>query len=250
MKLNPEKIGKFIYEQRKKLNLTQTELAKKLSVTSQAISKWERGRGIPDIEMLNELSKIFNVDIKDIINGEEQLDRENNINEPQINKNKKIYILVSIIVIIILLFLLIIKQDQVNNFNFKSLTSNNSCFGLKGVIAYNDNKKSIYISDIECSNEEKKVYLDLECILYESINNTDKKIYEYGKIQDYETYDKSNIKTLNELLSSIEFNIDNYDCSCNKDNCNNLYIRINVLNIDNEVITYNIPIELDNKCVN
>ena len=68
--MNPEKIGKFIYEQRKKLNLTQNGLAEKLSVTSQAISKWENGRGIPDIEMLNKLSEIFEVDISEIISGE------------------------------------------------------------------------------------------------------------------------------------------------------------------------------------
>ena len=47
--MNQEKVGKFIYEQRKKLGLTQLELANILSVTSQAISKWERGRGLPDI---------------------------------------------------------------------------------------------------------------------------------------------------------------------------------------------------------
>lgn len=248
--MNPEKIGKFIYEQRKKLNLTQTELAKKLSVTSQAISKWENGRGIPDIEMLNELSEIFNVDIKDIINGEESFNKkEENINKTQ--KSKRTYIIVGLIIILlILIVLLFIPKESKDNFNFHSLTSNNSCFGVKGVIAYNKNKKSIYISDIECSNEQKKEYLDIECILYETIDNIDKKIYEYGKIQEYETYDANKLKTLNELLSSIEFNIDDYTCSCSKESCNNLHIRINALNIDNEIITYNIPIELEKQCLN
>lgn len=250
MILNPEKIGKFIYNQRKKLNLTQTELAKKLSITSQAISKWENGRGIPDIEMLNELSKIFNIDIKDIINGEETKISEEIQKKPQIHKNKKIYIVIGSIILVILIILLFLPKESKDNFNFHSLTTNNSCFGVKGVIAYNKNKKSIYISDIECSNEEKKEYLALECILYETIDNIDKKIYEYGKIQDYETYDKNNIKTLNELLSDVEFNIDDYTCSCSKESCNNLYIRINALNIDNEVITYNIPIELEKQCFN
>jgi len=252
IKLDTEKIGKFIYNQRKKLNLTQSELAEKLSVTSQAISKWERGKGIPDIEMLNELSKIFNVDIKDIINGEE-LQKEEKTNTIKPHKFKKKHIIIGIIILILILvsvLLIIIPKEQENNFNFHSLTSNNSCFGVKGVIAYNKNKKSIYISNIECSNEDKKEYLDLECILYETIDNTEKKIYEYGKIKDYNTYDKNNFKTLNELLSSVEFNIDDYTCSCNSESCNNLYIRINAINIDNEVITYNIPIELENKCIN
>lgn len=247
--MNQEKIGKFICDQRKKLNLTQNELAEKLSVTSQAISKWERGKGIPDIEMLNELSEIFNVEIKDILNGEEQSNTLQKQTSKNILKNKKFYIILELMIIIILIIVLLLPKDN-NNFNFHQLSSNNSCFGVNGVIAYNSNKKSIYISNIECSNEEKKEYLDIECILYESVDNIDKKIQEYGKIKEYETYDKNNTKTLNELLKAVEFNIDNYDCSCNKENCNNLYIRINALNIDNEVITYNIPIELDNKCIN
>ena len=69
--MNQEKIGKYIYELRIKNNLTQKDLADKLSITSQAVSKWENGRGIPDIEQLNKLSEIFNVDIKEIINGED-----------------------------------------------------------------------------------------------------------------------------------------------------------------------------------
>lgn len=246
--MSPDKIGKFILEQRKKLNLTQSELAEKLSVTSQAISKWERGRGLPDLEMLNGLSKIFNVEIDDILNGEEKTDTENDISKSSITKNKKIYIILELIIIIILLVLLLISKSN-NNFNFHSLSSNNSCFGVNGVIAYNKNKKSIYISNIECSNEEKREYLDVECILYETVGNVDKKIQKNGILQEYELYDTNNTKTLNELLSNIEFNIDDYDCSCNEEDCNNLYIRINALNIDNEVITYNIPIELDNKCL-
>jgi len=243
--MNPDKIGKFIYEQRKKLNLTQSELADKLQITSQAVSKWENARGIPDIEMLNKLSEIFNVDIKDIINGEEQTNYQQ-----QKNKKKKIYIPGGIILLLILISLLSITNQKEEDFNFHPITSDNSCFGLKGVIAYNTNKKSIYISDIECSNEQVKEFLDIECILYESIDNTDKKIYEYGHLSNYESYNKENLYTLNELLSNIEFNIDNYDCACNASDCNNIHIRINALNIDNEIITYDIPIELENKCIN
>lgn len=236
-----EKIGKFILEQRKKLGLTQNELAEKLMVTSQAVSKWENARGIPDIEMLNKLSEIFNVDIKDIINGEKTLEKEK-------NRNVKTYIIVclSIVVVVLLIMLLLLQRD---NFKFHSLSSENSCFGVNGVIAYNKNKKSIYISNIECSNEDVREFLDIECILYEKNGDIDKRIYEFGKINDYSEYDSNELKTLNELLSNVEFNIDSYDCSCEKKNCNNLYIRVNALNIDNEVVTYDIPIELDNKCV-
>lgn len=241
--MNQEKIGKYIYELRIKNNLTQKDLADKLSITSQAVSKWENGRGIPDIEQLNKLSEIFNVDIKEIINGED--------NKKELKQSKKKYLILGIIILLILIILLIIQFNKEDStFNFKPITSENSCFGVKGVIAYNKNKKSIYISKIECSEEEKKEYLDVECILYEKNNNIEKIIYEEGKIQDYNNYDKTNIKSINELLSNIEFNIDSYDCSCNNPTCNNLYLRVNALNIDNKIVTYNIPLELENKCSN
>lgn len=67
--MNPTLIGKFISEQRKKHHMTQSELATLLSVTNQAISKWENGRGIPDVEMLKKLSEIFKVNINDILDG-------------------------------------------------------------------------------------------------------------------------------------------------------------------------------------
>lgn len=42
-KMNPAKIGKFIAECRKAKNLTQAQLAEKLSITDRAVSKWENG---------------------------------------------------------------------------------------------------------------------------------------------------------------------------------------------------------------
>ena len=56
--MNSEKIGKFIYDLRKKYNLTQKELADKLNVTAQTVSKWKNGRGVPDIELLKKLKSV------------------------------------------------------------------------------------------------------------------------------------------------------------------------------------------------
>ena len=50
--MNQEKIGKFILKLRMDNNLSQAKFADKIGVTYQAVSKWENGRGIPDIEML------------------------------------------------------------------------------------------------------------------------------------------------------------------------------------------------------
>ena len=52
---------------RKKNSLTQEELADKLNVSRQAITKWESGDGIPDIDNLKQLSILFNVTIDELV---------------------------------------------------------------------------------------------------------------------------------------------------------------------------------------
>ncbi len=56
---------------RNKADLTQEELAEKLYVSRTAISKWESGRGYPNIDSLKTISKFFNVTIDELICGEE-----------------------------------------------------------------------------------------------------------------------------------------------------------------------------------
>lgn len=61
--------GKTIKELREKNKLTQNELANLLGVTDKTISKWETGKGYPDIEMLEPLSQVFHVSIIELLNG-------------------------------------------------------------------------------------------------------------------------------------------------------------------------------------
>lgn len=68
--MNYDKIGKFIATSRKKKGLTQIELADKLNITDRAVSKWERGKGCPDISLLEDLSKILDVSIIELLKGE------------------------------------------------------------------------------------------------------------------------------------------------------------------------------------
>lgn len=65
-----KRTGKFIYEMRVRKGFTQKELADKLNITDRAVSKWERGLGIPDVSLLNELSLVLDVSVSEILNGE------------------------------------------------------------------------------------------------------------------------------------------------------------------------------------
>lgn len=61
MTINKSKIGKHIAMLRKNINITQQQLAEKLYVSYQAVSKWERGLSTPDIEMLQRISEVLSV---------------------------------------------------------------------------------------------------------------------------------------------------------------------------------------------
>lgn len=63
-------IGKYLSVLRKYYKITQDELANKLNVTRQAISKWENGVTIPDVELLMKLSEIYGVSVNDILNAD------------------------------------------------------------------------------------------------------------------------------------------------------------------------------------
>jgi len=66
-------ISTQIKQLRKKNNLTQESFAKKIYVSRQAVSKWESGRGIPDIENIISISETFNVSLDKLIMGNERI---------------------------------------------------------------------------------------------------------------------------------------------------------------------------------
>ena len=66
-------IGQNIAELRKKKGLTQEELAEKMCVTAQAVSKWERDASYPDVTALSELAKVLGVSVAAIIEGEQSV---------------------------------------------------------------------------------------------------------------------------------------------------------------------------------
>ena len=63
----------IIYELRRKNGLSQEELAEKIFVTRQAVSRWETGETIPNIDTLKLLSKIFNVSINTLLGSPREL---------------------------------------------------------------------------------------------------------------------------------------------------------------------------------
>lgn len=65
-----DNVGKLIKYLRVKKGLTQEELASKINVKNKAISRWERGNGLPDTSLLEPLSKELNISISELLNGQ------------------------------------------------------------------------------------------------------------------------------------------------------------------------------------
>ena len=64
------KIGSFLKELRNNNNLTQEQLAEKFGVSQRSVSRWENGNTMPDISVLIELADYYDVDLREILNGE------------------------------------------------------------------------------------------------------------------------------------------------------------------------------------
>lgn len=123
--MDPKKTGIIISDARKKLKMTQKDLADKLYVSDKAVSKWERGLCFPDISVLIPLTEILNISLYDLLRGEkvnkkeveETLKNTINYSNSEIKRNKKKYITISSIIILIILLFSIISLVFINKNN-------------------------------------------------------------------------------------------------------------------------------------
>ena len=125
--MDQEKIGKFILELRKDKKMTQQELANKIGVTDRAISKWENGRGMPDISLMKPLCEILDITLNELISGEKidkkeyQKKSDENILKTIKYTNKKtnffkkfLICLISVFLILILMFIIDVRKMNQN----------------------------------------------------------------------------------------------------------------------------------------
>ena len=229
--MDQDKIGNFIKQIRLGNHLTQKELADKLGVTYQAVSKWENGKNITDIGILKQISEEFDVNIDEILNGKKE------IKDKMKTKWYIAFIPIIFVILGIIIVSLIHKSDE---FEFKTISSKCTDFKITGSAAYNKEKTSIYISNIEfCGKEDKEVYEKIECNLFEKEKNTKTKISSCTS--------KNNI-TLEEFLKDTNMKVDNYSLACKNLTSSTLFLEIEAYTKENKTITYTIPIKLNDTC--
>lgn len=219
--------GKIIKEIRKNNNLTQKELADKLYVTYQAVSKWENNKSIPDISILQNISKMFNIDLNYLTNTKKR-------------NNTKYYILIIIFLIISLTITILITKNHSHDFEMRTIETTCNDFNLSGTIAYNKDKTAIYISEIDyCGLNKDQIYDTITSTLYQNENNKEKIII---------TNKEKNNLSLNDYLKDLTYHVDNYKSTCLDYNKNELYIKIELKKKNESTITYTIPLKINDTC--
>jgi len=235
--MNHDKTAQFILKLRKDNNLTQAEFADMFGVTYQAVSKWENGKNIPDILILKEICKKFNVDINEILDGE----------KIKIHSKKRFYqsmIALGILLLLLGGFLYIYTEMNRENFHFKTITTDCDNFTIFGSMAYNRNQSHLYISRIEyCGGNGSTEFTKIECGLYKMVNNVSTRL-------DSRIVNEAGGIRLEDFLQDVRFHVDDFGATCPDFHEAELFLQIFATDKENQVRSYRISLNAQATCPN
>lgn len=193
------KIGAYIQLKRKSAGLTQTQLGDMLGITSKAVSKWETGVAIPDVSLFPELTKILNITIEELLQGE-----DNKVIPPE-EKKRNIIIVLSIILSLITIFLIttiIYFKSNYKKVEVYKLESANKDFYVEGSLTSIGDESYLSITKID--------YVGNDVDLFEEVSNFKYNIYYKNEIIFNGNLNKNYI-SLKKCLNSISviYGVDN-----------------------------------------
>ena len=242
--MDQEKIGNFILQLRQEKNLSQSDLANLIPVTRQAVSRWEKGQSIPDSSTLLIISKIFDVSINELLNGErlkkEEPKKLEKIALDMIDKNnlqskkfkRVLLFMVLIILILSLSFLTYYFINSYNSINIYRIEGSNENFTMQNGIFISTKQKTyfrlgklIHNNNIEVKNVR----------LYYKIYNKEKLIFEDSDadilLTDYYGYNE--FFPYEDIANIIK----------------NLYLEINYNDDKTEILKLNIKKDFSNNAL-
>lgn len=215
--MNSEKIGKFIVKLRLEKNMTQQQLADKISISRQGVSKWENGRTLPDYYALIKLSEIFDVSIDELLAGEKN-PKENvslNLYKDRNNILKKMKLSIAIIFLILFLFGCYYFLNQYNSTRVYTISGGNSIITIENGL-FIETKEKIYFN-IGTINTKERIE---KITLIHKEDGIEKTIYSTDSVnillKDYDGYEEyfefGKIKSLiNNLYVKLYINNDEYE---------------------------------------
>ena len=126
--MDQKKTGEFLKQLRKEKSLTQEQLAEQFFVSGRTVSRWETGSNMPDLSVLVELADYYDVDIREIIDGErksEKMDKElkdtvlkiaEYSNEDKLKVTKRMHLLFIGGLIAAIIYMMLVFTDRADNF--------------------------------------------------------------------------------------------------------------------------------------
>ena len=184
-------IGKKITDFRKNNKLSQEDLAEKLGVTRQTISKLELGQTYSSINQAKELSKIFNISLDELVNN----DIKNLLVEKTSNTEKLAGIIINILKVIGILFVIFIVINLVL------------------IVIFNISRKSIIVSNVDsvklnCRIDNNNYLIEIGCDGYFNCSNCTKEL----QLEIKDNY--VDFSDINKTAKTIEKYFDNNNGMC------------------------------------
>lgn len=207
--IDNEKVGKFIENLRKEKGLTQQDLADILSVSNQAVSKWEGGRNLPDIAIQRVICDTFNITMEELHAGERDIKKRNKTKK--IRKENKIFSIALMCIVPVMVFFVVYFI-----INFRAL--------------------KIYYSNSQITNEENSIRANLlifklprKLIIF--INN----IYPYNyEVKDSDLLDLKLYSGNKKLLNSSMIKNDVFELDALTFDPNNVKLILNIESVTGE----------------
>lgn len=200
------KFGNYLGELRKDKNITQKDLATLLNVSDKAISRWERGHSKPDLEMIYQISKFYNVPFNKLIMvrvaSEHKEDKivSSIINElSKIGTRKAKIIKTSLLISIALVLFLIAAIIFTNSYNrfkvYKVYGENEYINKITGMYVETRLRDELVIGEIDFKNDNDINLDNVEVDIYFVKNKKEYILQSYGRINNiYLTDDQAYIK--------------------------------------------------------
>lgn len=240
--MDNKKIGKLIKDLRKKKGLTQQDLGDKVGVGFRSVSKWERGLTLPDITIINEVSKILGISSDELLSGHINKDHK----DKKTPSKFKITFSIIITLTVILITSFIYYYNQTYTYKINSTSDE---YYVDGKVVFNKNNTMIIINKLEFENEElyPTKIKNYDYLIYAN----DEVIISYGKVPYSNPAEGEN--TIGKFINDFRINYNGNITSTRREILDNkLYIKIEFTTKDNKQISKEmifdlIPIKNDKK---
>jgi len=231
--MNENKLGTIISKLRKEKGITQKDLADILNISDKAISRWERGTSQPNLEMIFQISKYFNVSFNDLITARISSDDEDNEIVENIVKEfsdigkkhaKRIkFVLLFSVIIILILTIAIIFTNTYNRFKvYKVDFENNDFYQIKGVYIETNVKDTLYLGDIKIKNLTIKENDNVSVDIYILDGKEEKILQNYSSTENIYLVDSQSYIEIDNLSQYFD----------------NLYLRVSITDSKNKTKEY------------